>query len=397
MEGLSIKNFREDFIFRSLDNLEFEYYDLGRGGIVKSSVDSCWPESDFKDLANIICFIVFKYIDFSLGLDITNCEWEGRLADKKLKALSDFFDGSVIPVPISNFNYNPYAEAFYQAASSVGVTVSYFPPCIKKSTPVFSSRMNADFLRELENIFRSSKFKDDVRVRLEKTNRCFDKCLNHTKEMLRIRATRILKINFSLLGVLAMEKNIEIKHKELSGLFAVFISKLSKISPERHGVSGYINFSRFSHERDLYFHCILFLDIDFLRTDDYVISFLHDMWLDLARRRDLYGACDAMPVYRHDGGLRYIAGRGPRGLGCADVLPTDRASARYNAKAFRDYLEYFALSNFIKSVKLEPRARLFSTSVLARPGRAKKKPSGSSKGSDSPKPFAEADLSASLI
>lgn len=397
MEGLSIKTFREDFIFRSLDSLAFEYFDLGRSGAVSPVLNKCKSESDFKNLANVICFVVLKYVDFSLGLEISNREWEGRLADTHLKEFSDFLDGEVIPVPVFEFNNNPYAEAFYQAASSVGVSVSYFPQAIIKNTTVFSSRMNAEFLKALEGIFSSAKFKTDVRVRLEKTNRCFERCLIHTKEMMRIRATRILKINFSIAGLLAVPEVFELKHRELSGLFSAFISKLSKISPERHGVAGYINFSRLSQARDLYFHCVLFLDVNFLRTDDYVINFLRDMWLDLARRRNLHGVCDAMPVYRHDGGLRYIAGRGPRGLDRADVLPGDRASARYNAKAFRDYLEYLALSNFIMSVKLEPRARLFSTSVLARPASAKSKSGGSSKGSGSSEPVARTDLNASLV
>lgn len=83
MEGLSTKTFREDFIFRSLDALAFEYYDLERSGAVSPSVDSCKSKGDFKNLANVICFVVLKYVDFSLGLEIANCEWEGRLADKK--------------------------------------------------------------------------------------------------------------------------------------------------------------------------------------------------------------------------------------------------------------------------------------------------------------------------
>lgn len=397
MEGLSIKTFREDFIFRFLDALAFEYFDLVRSGAISSGIDGYKSKSDFKNLANVICFVVFKYIDFSLGLEITNCEWEGRLADKKLKGFSDFFDGGVIPIPVVEFNHNPYSKAFYQAASSVGVCISYFPPGVTKNTVVSSARMNAEFLKALEESFRSPEFKGDVRVRLEKVNRCFDKCLSHTKEMIRIRATRILKMNFSLEGLLAISEIFEFKHRELSGLFAAFVSKLSKVSPERHGVAGYINFSRLSQGRDLYFHCILFLDVNFLRTDEYVINFLRDMWLDLARRRYLHGVCDAMPVYRHDGGLRYITGRGSKGLDRADVLPGDRDSARYNVKAFRGYLEYLALSNFIMCVKLEPRARLFSTSVLARPASAKSKSGRSSKGSVSFEPVAESDLNASLV
>ena len=397
MEGLSIKTFREDFIFRSLDALAFEYYDLERSGAVSLSVDSCKSKGDFKNLANVICFVVLKYVDFSLGLEIANCEWEGRLADKKLKEFSDFFDAGVIPVPVFEFNHNPYSKAFYRAATSVGLCVSYFPPSVTKNTVVSSARINAEFLKALEENFQSPEFKADVRVRLEKTNRCFDRCLIHAKEMMRIRATRILKINFSIAGLLAVPEIFEFKHRELSGLFAAFISKLSKISPERHGVAGYMNFSRLSQSRDLYFHCILFLDVNFLRTDDYVINFLRDMWLDLARRRNLHGVCDAIPVYRHDGGLRYIAGRGPKGLDRADVLPGDRDSARYNAKAFRGYLEYLALSNFIMSVKLEPRARLFSTSVLARPASAKSKSGGSSKGNGSSEPVVGADLIAPLV
>lgn len=396
IEKLSAKNFREEFIFRTLKNIAFEYFDLVRQHGT-ASVDDCSLEDDFAKLANIISFVVFKSVDFGLGLNISNCEWVGRIADKNIKLFSDFVDRGLIPAPMFPVDYNPYSEAFYRAAENAGVKFTAIPFAVTNNSGVHNPRLNNIFLRQLSSIFASVDFKRDVRVRLEKTNDCLEKCLSHTREMMRIRAARVLKMNFYLDEFINLSGTFKYERPQLSSLFAVFINKLSKISPERHGVAGYINFSRLSRGRGLYFHCILFLDVDFLRTDNYVINFLRDMWLDLLRRSHLHGGCDALPVYQHDDGLRYISGRGPKGLARAEVSPGDGGSARHNAKVFRGYLEYLAFSNFIMCVKLEPRVRLFSTSVLARPASTKSKSGRSPKGCVSSKPVAELDLNASLV
>lgn len=365
---LSIRGLNESFVFRHLNALAFEYAEADRCRELGFDSSAQKVITEFVGLANMMCFALFKLTDFRLNRFLSEHEWEGKFVDNEVKSLSGFLGKGWILPPNPQFDYNPLLSAFYSATDSAGVNRVGFPPVFKKVTSAYDHRMNSDFLYKMADCFSSLAFKQKMRVRLEKANRCIDKCVSHAAQMVRSDAARILKINFYLIGLVSFDGQLNYVHDVLAKIFGKFANTIFKTSSERHGVSGYMNFSRLSRARGLYYHCIFFVDISFARTDDYLVHYLGNLWKDLARRQCVQGCYDTFPIYQQDAGygLRYISGKGRYGPSRqgTSTPPSDGSAARNNAKLFREYLEYLAFANFIMCVNLEPRARLFSTTAL---------------------------------
>ncbi len=385
----SIRDLNESFVFRHLQALAFEYAEVDRCRGVGFDFSAQKSIAEFDGLANMMCFTVFKLTDFRLKRSLLEHEWEGKLVDNEVQSLSGFLGKGWIRPLNSQFDYNPLISAFYWAATSAGLNMVGFPPVFKKVTRAHDHRMNSDFLNKLRDCFSLFAFKQKIRIRLEKANRCIDKCVSHAAQMVRSDAARILKINFHLFGLVDFDGQLNDVHDVLATVFGQFANTISKISCASHGVAGYMNFSRLSQCRGLYYHCIFFIDESFSRTDDYLVHYLGNFWKDLARRQGVHGCYDTFSIFQPDAsyGLRYISGKGHYGPSRQDasVAPSDGRATRNNAKLFREYLEYLAFANFLMCVKLEPRARLFNTSSFR--GKKIVRGEAKSKVSSSPRPM----------
>ena len=393
---ISIRDVNEEFIFQYLGSLAFEYSEPERCGQLDLKASLKQHLETNVSFASMMTLVVFSLADLRLRRFFLDSEWEPRLCSRDLMQFSGFASKKYIPVLSPFLDYNPIISVFYNAAENSGVFHSGFPPELNVPSDVSHSLLNQKFSTNLFSLANSENFKKDLRVRLERASNCFDKCIGVMANMVRVGALRIVRINLYLLGASSGLPQPMRAHDATSKIFGKFINSIFKSSCERHGISGYINFVRYSQDRGLYYHCAFFVDADFPRSNYYFLHYLGNLWQDYTRRNEYHGSYDDFKIFYNVEGFQGFLSKDIESESVSEASLL--SSARLNVKSdseqennaskssidnsslspdslfiksksekaeFIKYLKYLAFSNFFVSVKLKPGSRLFSTSALA--------------------------------